>query len=1091
MSLHINVCVMCGGALAPAQLRSVDQFVRSAANADTQPFTLESGGERKHVTVLFADIVGSTQLIEGLDPEDAYEILQPTIRIMMDAVHRYGGTVNQVLGDGIMALFGAPLAQEKHATMACLSALLMQTNAERINRSRQSEEKQPVRMRVGLNSGEVVVRAIENDLEFDYRAIGHDVHFADKMQANAAPGEILASPETARLAGDLVMTEAVYGVLPEAFRVMDTRIEDDNEGSVSARTLSKMVGRKSELRALAVARDSALRSDARIVGITGAPGIGKSRLLYEFTKALPTETGRVLWCAAALQDSSAPLRPIVRLMQRTFGVASDSDEHTARKAIEQRLAELEVPADTALAALLELLGHAPSDPAWIALDPPDRRRHITDTILTVLIGECLAQPVALVVEDLQFADVETCGIVDKLVENARSLPFLMLVSYRPEIQHDWEHQTHFLELRLEPLRRVDALDLLDGHLGTHASLDPIKETLIERTDGIPFFLEECILHIIESGQLAGTPGDYSLHGALEDIAVPRSVHDVIASRIDHLPPLDKQVLVAAAVVGKDVSSGLLREIVALPPEDYAACIERLHHAEFIDEARLFPELELTFRHALIQEVAYGTLLRDRRRGLHGRIVEIMEVRYSANLDDQIERLAHHAIEGQLWDKSVTYCRQAGQKSLARSAANEAVEFFERALEIISRREGAIANGEKVDLLLDMADACYPLSQWDRANECIREASDLAVESEPHRVCRAHTSLALYKWTVGDLSSAKRSGERALEIARGSKDKWLQVHTTARLGAVCLDTGDYPAVIDLFSEAIDSLHESDTHDRFGLAALPAAVCRTAMAWSYAQLGEFDLGILVGEEGLRHAEDQRHPFSVIYCCYEMGNVFALRGDFNRAAKLLERGREVCESTMVPALLPMVDASLGNVYVQQGRGREGLSLLTSASEQLLSQNLKVRLARILTWKANAQLRAGNTEEALKLGLEAVELAERHGERGHEAWARLCVADAYRLQSMNDGNLRLAQEAYGRVRNLAVSLGLQPLIAHYHYGYSELQSSTGRTSAMLSELDQADGLFRTLNMSHWVEEIRIKRAVASGDGSGNVIPFRKRASN
>ena len=165
----------------------------------------------------------------------------------------------------------------------------------------------------------------------------------------------------------------------------------------------------------------------------------------------------------------------------------------------------------------------------------------------------------------------------------------------------------------------------------------------------------------------------------------------------------------------------------------------------------------------------------------------MEVRYSANLDDQIERLAHHAIEGQLWDKSVTYCRQADQKSLARSAANEAVEFFERALGIISQREGAIANGEKVDLLLDMVDACYPLSQWDHANECIREASNLAVESEPRRVCRAHTSLVLYKWTVGDFSSAKRSGERAIEIAHGSKDKWLQVHTTARLGAVCLDT----------------------------------------------------------------------------------------------------------------------------------------------------------------------------------------------------------------------------------------------------------------------------------------------------------------
>ena len=580
-SAHVNLCVMCGGTLAPAQLGTVDQYVRSAANVAAVPFTPDAAGERKHITVLFADIASSTELISDLDPEDAYELMQPTIRIMMDAVHRYGGTVNQVLGDGIMALFGAPLAQEKHATMACLASLLMQANVERSSDKVMPGLERPVRIRVGMNSGEVVVRAIENDLEIDYRAIGHDVHLAARMQTGGAPGEIIVTRETACLAGDLIITEEVPGIsdkdggkLPRAYRVVNTRIVDDVDGSVSTRILSEMVGREAELRTLGDARDKAAKYDSQAVGITGAPGIGKSRLLYEFSRGLPSDDCRLLWCTATLQDSSAPLRPIVRLMQKVLGVSSNNDECAVRDAVARRLSGLGLPSEFAYPALLELFGFEADDNGWEGLDPPDRRRHTIDTVLTVLIGECLEQPLVVLFEDLQFADSETCEVVGKIVENLRSLPFLLLLSYRPEFQHDWVHEPHFSEVRLEPLRRKDALRLLEGHVGTDDSLEALKEMLVERANGIPFYLEECVLNLIECGQLVGTPGHYLLNGTLDEVVAPRSIHDVIAARIDHLPPLDKQVLVAAAVVGKDVSNGLLREIVSLPQEDYVACVER-------------------------------------------------------------------------------------------------------------------------------------------------------------------------------------------------------------------------------------------------------------------------------------------------------------------------------------------------------------------------------------------------------------------------------------------------------------------------------------------------------------------------------------
>ena len=1082
--MHVKVCVLCGGALASAQLSTVDQFVRSAVGTESLPFSAESGGERKHVTVLFADIVSSTKLIEGLDPEDAYEVLQPTIRIMMDAVHRYGGTVNQVLGDGIMALFGAPLAQEKHATMACLSALLMQASAERLGSELHPGAEQSVRIRVGLNSGEVVVRAIENDLEIDYRAIGHDVHLAARMQTNAAPGEILVSEETARLAGDLVVAEAVHtspdgkdNGIPKAFRVVDTRIVDDSEGSVSARMLSKMVGRNAELRALAGDRESAARGgESRVVGVTGAPGIGKSRLLYEYTKTLSSENCRVLWCTSALQDASAPLRPIVRLMGKTFGIASGADADTVRAAIERRLTDLGLPTDTALPALLEVFGQAPNDPSWESFDPPDRRRHITDTILTVLIGECLEQPMVLVIEDLHFADSETCEIVGKIVENVRSLPLLLLVSYRPEFLHDWEHQPHLLEQRLEPLRHTDALGLLEGHLGTDPSLDPLKEMLIERTDGIPFFLEECILHLIECGQLTGAPGQYLLSGTLNEVVAPRSVHDVIAARIDHLPPIDKQVLVAAAVVGKDVSNGLLREIVALPPEDYAACTDRLRHAEFLDQARLFPELELTFRHALLQEVAYGTLLRERRRGLHARIVEIMEARYAANLDDHIERLAHHAIEGQLWDKAVTYCRQAGHKALARSAGKEAVEFFERALGIVDE-----SDDRRVELLIDLGSAYFPLGEAEKALGHIAEAKNLALRADDAlSVGRANSAKALYHWMIGDLGRARELAQQAYDTAQEFGGSEFQVHAAARLGAVTQDGGDYQEALKVFGDVVDRLPQYTDDKRYGLAGNPAALCRSAMAWSYSELGQFERAQLIGEEGLRIARERRHHFSQVYCAYHLGNVHAIKGDFDQAIPLFEHCLELSEQTAVPVLLPIVSASLGYSLAHMGRTREGLGLLQQAEDQADTVNLVVRRSRLAAWKGETLLLSGQWDTALEEAHRAVDLASAYGEFGHEAWARWLLAEV--LISDRDTPHDEVERQYTAAVKLAESLHLLPLQAHCRLGFAKLARRQG-SEDWTTKVTQAAEAYGNLGMVSWVATAQYELGTTvEGD---NILPF------
>jgi class 3 adenylate cyclase len=631
-------------------------------------------GERKQVTVLFADLKGSTELIRDLDPEAAQRLLDPALHHMMDAVHRYEGTVNQVLGDGIMALFGAPIAHEDHAVRACYAALAMQTAmrqyAEEVRRTQGLE----VQIRVGLNSGDVVVRAIGNDLHMEYSAVGQTTHLAARMEQLATPGSIRLTAATLRLAEGLVQVHAlgqfsVKGLAEpvEVFELVGASAIRRRLQARATRGLTRFVGRQQELAALQQALAQAGAGQGQIVALVGEAGVGKSRLVHEFVHSHSTSGWLVLESASVSYGKATPYFPVIDLLKRYSHIEDHNDTRTIRAKLTGQVLTLDETLQDTLPALLSLLDALPDDSPFLTLDPPQRRQRTLAALKRVLLRESQVQPLLLVCEDLHWIDAETQALLDGLVESLPTARLLLLVNYRPEYQHGWGSKTYYTQLRLDPLPPASADEFLHVLLGDDASLKPLIPLLIARTEGNPFFLEESVRTLVETGVLVGEPEAYRLVQALPTIQVPATVQAVLAARIDRLPPEDKRLLQTAAVIGHEVPLPLLQTVVALPEDALQRGLSHVQAAEFLYETRLFPDLEYTFKHALTHEVAYGSLLQERRRALHAQIVDALERLAPTRLDEHVDRLAHHALRGEVWDKALRYCRQAGAKAVERSA----------------------------------------------------------------------------------------------------------------------------------------------------------------------------------------------------------------------------------------------------------------------------------------------------------------------------------------------------------------------------------------------------------------------------------------
>ena len=545
------------------------------------------------MTVLFADLKGSMELLADHDPEEARKLLDPVLERMMEAVHRYEGTVNQVMGDGIMALFGAPLAHEDHAVRACYAALRMQERLKRYAEEVRRSHAAVVKIRVGLNSGEVVVRAVGNDLRMDYTAVGQTTHLAARMEQIADPGAIVITPDTLTLAEGYVEVKPL-GPVPvkglaqpvEVYEVTGAGPARTRLQAAARRGLTRFVGRDAELAQLRRAQELAGDGHGQVAAVVGEAGVGKSRLVYEFTHSHRLQGWLVLESASVSYGKATSYLPMIDLLKGYFKIQDRDDLREIREKVTGKLLTLDEALKPTLPALLALLDVPVDDAAWQTLDPAERRRRTLDAVKRLLLREAREQPLLLIFEDLHWIDGETQALLDGLVDSLGSARLLLLVNYRPEYQHAWGGKTSYSQMRLDALPAESAGELLEALLGDDPGLAPLKQRLVKR--GNPFFLEESVRTLVETKALAGERGRYRLTQPVQTIQVPPTVQAMLAARIDRLSPEDKRLLQIASVVGKDVPWPLLQAIADLADDALRGGLDRLQAAEFVYETGLYP-----------------------------------------------------------------------------------------------------------------------------------------------------------------------------------------------------------------------------------------------------------------------------------------------------------------------------------------------------------------------------------------------------------------------------------------------------------------------------------------------------------------------
>jgi class 3 adenylate cyclase/tetratricopeptide (TPR) repeat protein len=1033
-------------------------------------------GERKQVTVLFADLKDSTELIRGLDPEAAQQLLDPAIHHMMDAVHRYEGTVNQVLGDGIMALFGAPIAHEDHALRACYAALGMQAALRRYSDEVRRTHGLAVNFRVGLNSGEVVMRAIDLDLHIDYSAIGQTVHLAARMEQLATPGHILLTPATLRLVEGLVQVNAL-GPIPvkgltapvEVFELVGASTLRQRLQASVARGLTPLVGRQTELAALAQALGRASAGHGQVIATVGEAGVGKSRLLYEFVHSYRTQGWLALEAASVSYGKATPYFPVVDLLKRYLHIEEADEPRTVRANVTGHLLTLDEGLQDTIPALLALLDALPADSPFLTLDPPQRRQRTLEALRRVLLRESQAQPLLLVFEDLHWIDSETQALLDRLVDSLPTARILLLVNYRPEYQHGWGGKTYYTQLRLDPLPPASADELLQALLGDAPSLAPLTSLLIERTEGNPFFLEESVRTLLETGMLIGAPGAYHLDTPLDRLQVPATVQAVLTARIDRLPPEEKRLLQTAAVIGTDVPLPLLQTIADLAEDTLHHSLTHLQAAEFLYETQLFPEHAFTFKHALTHEVAYGSLLQERRRALHARIVAALEVFAGDRVAEQVERLAHHALRGEVWDKAVTYGQRAGHRAHDRAAFREAVAGFEQALQaLVYLPEDGDTRVLAIELRLALAHALR--GEHGRSRDLMGEAAALARALDDRaRLGRVLADMSQALVITGDFDGAIAAGQEALELATALGDRALQVEASHRLGqaynAIC--PGRAAELLRWSVEAAD--REAGTSN-----VASRIDAREVLALTLSDLGAFAEGRRHGEEALRLATQEGSRSRPASARSRLGRLYLAQGDLEHAIPVLEQGMALCRASGDWNQLRPIVASLGYAYALQGRLLEGRALLEEGIRVGIRIGGVGNHARWLAWLSEVCRLLGHGEEAGQHARQALDLARQLKNRGDEALAlhQLGAVHAH----ANPPDVAQAEAHYQQSLALAEELGMRPLQAHGHLGLGTLYAKIGDQEQARAELSTAIALYRDMEMTFWLAQAEAALAQVEG---------------
>jgi adenylate cyclase len=960
------------------------------------------------VTILFADIRNSTDLIDRLgDPELGMRRLQPALDIMKEAVARYEGVVNKSQGDGVMAIFGAPQPHEDHAVRGCLAASAMQDGIARLG-------DPDLKIRVGVHTGEVVVQTIEHGIYQTYDAAGTNVHLANRLEQLAEAGATLISKETYATAKQFVEVEplgpqTIRGLAApvEIFKLRGLQHAPSSGVFRSGIRLSPLTGRTSESAALLQELENTIRGEGHVVGVVGEAGIGKSRLCFEFAENCRGKGIRVFEARVLAHGRATPFQPVLELVRDYFGLRFKQAPDVSRRVVLERLAALPV-SEQLPTILLDFLGLADPQRPAIKLDPKTRKTQLLDFVRT--LPHSPREPTSVVIiEDLHWIDAASEEFVEALADAVVGTTTLLVVNFRPGFAAPLMQRSHYRQINMSPLSPAQAAVLMQDHFGNDTSLALLSRNIIERAQGNPFFLEELIKALVERGDFEGERGSYRLKGGIDSIPLPSTVQAVIAARIDRLEENAKKVLEIASVVGREISMLILDRITGLQQTELSEAVQYLRQAELLYDVPPFEQRLLAFRHPLIQEVAYRSLLHERRRQLHSKVAQAIESVSKDHADERAALLAYHLEQA----GENLRAAQQNMRSAVWIGANDpsqALRSWKKVRELLS----SLPSSQPIDYLKMMASGQIVNFGWregipaQEARLYFEEAKQLALTlGDPRANALIH---AAYGRNLANGGSADEYVEKVLEakvIADQGNDISVQIALKAVLCHALRTSGKMSEALQMNIEAMDRAHEIGKFDRQTLGF-------DVDVWLAVMRGQTLVMLGRGEEarpfldrilGLESSQvDALHhlipSLAYVELAWAGGNVTLAQEHADRAFSIAAR-------TGNPYLRVYAQACRGLAHIVAGR-------LTSAIEDLsealrFARSRKAGLEnepRILADLANAYRMNGDNVRASSTVNEAIMVATERHTRIPECLARIVRGKLLLRSAGDDEKAEGAQE-------------------------------------------------------------------------------------
>ncbi len=1028
-------------------------------------------GERKVVTVLFADVANSTAISEKLDPEDVHQVMDGCFRILMDEIHRYEGTVNQFRGDCVMALFGAPLALEDHAQRACLASLSIQRAMKGYSEDMRARFGLEFKMRIGLNSGLVVVGSIGNDLRMDYTADGDTANLASRLESLAKPDTVLVSGNTFKLAENYFEFEPLGKVQvkgkeapQEAYILLRPSDIGTRIAASSARGLTPFVGRKQELETIKEAFEKAQSGQGKVVGIVGEAGVGKSRLRLELRNMLPKGEYTYLEGHCLHYGSAMPYLPLLDVFRAYIGIKEGEQESVIREKMKKRILGLDENLKTVISPFEELLSLKVEDGEYAKLEPQQKREKTFEAFRDLTIRGSQERPLILAIEDLHWIDKTSEEFLDYMIGWLPNMRILLILLYRPEYTHTWGSKSYYRKIGVDQLSSGTSAELVRAILDGGDVMPELRDLILSRASGNPFFMEELTHSLLENGSIVKKGDQYVLSTRASNIQVPNTIQGIIASRMDRLEEGPKRIMQVASVIGREFAFRILHAITEIK-EDLKSNLLNLQGLEFIYEKSLFPELKYIFRHTLSQEVAYNSLLLKRRKEIHEKIGKAIEELYPAHLEQFYEMLAYHYSRSNSLEKACLYSRLSGEKAEGNSSHREACDFYKGAIDLLNELPATAENKKEklkiISLILPpLAFLGFPEGSLDMLQQGEQISKELGDE---RRLAKLYNAMGLYYSHKGDPQLGMKYSEDAFKAVRKNWDIELMSPLAFGLSVSYAQTGEFYKIVDMAPDVIALIEEAEREvDSFSMGWNPYSLLCSFCGHGMGNLGAFDEGRVFLEKGLRNAAKMNDLVALGLVEIQYGRFYLAKGDWKPSKEHFEKGVKYNEEAQWIFGSAVSFLGLGYACAMLGDRETGKRHVEKGLEIQRDSGAQVFLSQAHFYLGWIHMDLGDLKNARSLAEEALRLSQKNNEKLIEAGSWLLLG---RILGKTE-SLQINKAEGSILKGIEISKELKTK-ASYSLGHlylGQLYMTGGEMEKAICNLKKAEGMFREMGMDYWL---------------------------